>query len=275
MNACQVIKGLAVIAGLFVFQPVYAADVAGKCAPDKIDEAVKVSIVYDGNSFLVGDQYVRLAGVHVPSTSQHLVPPEPLGKAVAEAVSELIKRAKGQLNIEYDALRSEKGKVLVHAYLPDGRNLAQVLLENGFALVETALPNIKHAQCYREAEARARQAKKGLWQFEDKGVPVIESKDISQERKGFQIVRGKIVTAQQGENYFILNMDTVGFRISKDAMRYFNVSDLLSLKGKTVEIRDYLTYYKGHTFALLDHAGQIDLLADKFYEQMDKTQSKK
>lgn len=271
MNARHLLKSLALVAGLFALGQAHSND---DCLPTKIDVEAKVAIVYDGDTFLIGNQYVRLTGVHVPSSSQHLVPPEPLGKAVAQAVGELISRSHSNLKIEYDQLKSEEGKLFVHAYLEDGRNLAQVLLENGFALVETRLPNLRHVQCYREAETKARESKKGLWQYADKGVPLIESKDLTGERAGFQIVRGKVVLAKQGENYFILNMDTIGFRISKEAMALFNERDLLMLQGKTLEVRDNLTYYKGTMFSLLEHPGQINVLADKFYAEQAKLAAK-
>jgi micrococcal nuclease len=272
VNTQCLVKSLALVAGLFTFGLVYSAD--EDCLPSKIDVESKVTIVYDGDTFLMGDQYVRLTGVHVPSSSKQLVPPEPLGRAVAQAVGELVLSSKGDLKLEFDQRKSEKGRVFVHAYLADGRNLAKVLLENGFALVSTYMPNTRHAQCYRDAEAKAREAKKGLWQYADKGVPVIESKDLTGDRIGFQIVRGKIVLAKQGENYFILNMDTVGFRIGKEAMAQFNERDLLALQGKVVEIRDELTYHKGTMFAMLEHPGQINLLADKFYAEQAKIANK-
>jgi endonuclease YncB( thermonuclease family) len=277
LQARRSLKSLALVAGLFTLGQAYSAPVAPEnpdCLAQTIDIEEKVSIVYDGDTFLMGNQYVRLTGVHVPSSSQHLEPPEPLGKAVSQAVGELVSRSKGMLKIEYDQLKSEKGKIFVHAYLADGRNLAKVLLENGFALVDTRLPNTRHALCYREAEAKARAEKKGLWQYADKGVPLIESKDLTGDRIGFQVVRGKVVLAKQGKDFFILNMDTIGFRISKEAMAQFNERDLLALEGKVVEIRDNLAYFKGTMFSMLEHPGQINLLADKFYAEQAKLASK-
>lgn len=277
LTARRSLKSLALVAGLFTLGQAYSAPVAPEnpdCLPQKIDIEEKVVIVYDGDTFLIGDQYVRLTGVHVPSSSQHLDPPEPLGKAVAQAVGELVSRSKGMLKIEYDQQKSEKGKIFMHAYLADGRNLAKVLVENGFALVNTSLPNTRHAQCYRDAETKAREAKKGLWQYADKGVPLIESKELTGERVGFQIVRGKVLLAKQGKDFFLLNMDTIGFRISKEAMAQFNERDLLALEGKVIEVRDHLSFYKNSMYAMLDHPGQINLLADKFYAEQAKLAAK-
>lgn len=272
------VKSLAIVAGLFAFCTHVSAwavePTNDDCAPLKIDQRVKVDIVYDGSAFLVGDSVVGLTGVHVPITSRQLDPPQPLGKAVAQAVGELVQRSKGYLNLEFDQLSSYKGRVLAHAYLGDGRNLALTLLENGFALVDTQLPNSRHAQCYRAAEAKARQAKLGLWQFQHLGVPVVESSQLTGDRRGFQIVRGKIVSAEQKEQFFSLMMDTVSIRIANDALPLFDVKALLELKGKTVEIRDDFTFYKGYMVVSLEHPGQIDLLADAFYDSLAKAKAK-
>ena len=265
-------KSLAFAAGLFAFwaNASIAFSEAEDCAPLKIDQRVNVDLVYDGSAFLVGDAVVTLTGVHVPITARHLRAPQPLGKAVAQAVGELVKRSHGKLNLEYDQLSSEKGRVLAHAYLGDGRNLALSLLENGFALVNTQLPNTLHSQCYRQAEARARAAKLGLWQFQDLGVPVVESKDITGDRRGYQIVRGEIVSAEQKARYFLLTMDRLSIRINHEALKLFDVKKLLALKGQTVEIRDEFTLYRDQMVASLEHPGQIDVLADDFYEQLAK-----
>lgn len=274
MSLLRPVKSLALVAGLFSFcvSPVSMAD--DDCTPAKIDQRAKVDVVYDGSSFLVSGAVVTLTGVHVPMASRQLDPPQPLGKAVAQAVGELVQRSKGYLNLEFDQLASYKGRVLAHAYLGDGRNLALTLLENGFALVDTQLPNSRHAQCYRLAEARARASKLGLWQFQDMGVPVVESKAPTGERRGFQIVRGTIVNAEQKARYFSLTMDTVSLRIPNESLKWFDVKALLALKGKTVEIRDDFTFYKGNMIASLEHPGQIDLLADAFYDKLLSAKAK-
>lgn len=268
------VKSLALIAGLFAFWSSATAWASDDCKPLKIDQQVKVDIVYDGSSFLVNNTVVALTGVHVPIAARHLRSPQPLGKAVAQAVGELIRRSQGQLALEYDQLSSQNGRILAHAYLADGRNLALTLLENGFALVNTQLPNSLHAQCYRQAEARARAAKLGLWQFQDMGVPVVESKALTAEHRGFQIIRGTVVSVEQKARYFSLTMDRVSLRIPNESLTLFDIKALLALKGKTVEIRDEFTFYRNQMVASLEHPGQIDLLADAFYDSLAKAKPK-
>lgn len=263
------IKNLAVMAGFFAFWSSAQAALVPQqdCTPGHIDQRVKVAVVYDGSSFLVDNRYVQLTGVHVPTYGRHLEPDQPLGKAIAQAVGTLVKRSHGYLNLEYDQMPSYKGKVLVHAYLEDGRNLALTLLSHGFAVVDTQLPNTRYAQCYRQAEAQARRAKKGLWKYQDQDVPVIDSSHLTGDKAGFQIVRGKILRVEVNESNVIMMMDTVVIRIDRAALALFDVAQLRALEGQVIEVRDDFTFYKDHMVASLEHPGQIDRLADSFYAQ--------
>lgn len=265
MNGYRKIKSLALVAGLFAFGQalsVFAAE--DDCKPQQIDLVKKVALIYDGNSFLIDNDYVTLTGVYVPSPGRTNSPEETGGKAATAAVSELIKKFDGKIGLELDALTNIKSRVIAHVYLPNGKNLAEHLLENGLALVNTELPNTRHLQCYRDAEERARNAKKGLWQFQDKGIPVLESKNLTGSDDSFHVVRGKVVFVKEGEGYYLLNMDTLGVRIHNDELHRFMIKDLNALMGKTIEVRGNLKFYEGHMFVRIHHPGQIDLLADKF-----------
>lgn len=256
-------RSLAVFAGLFAFWSVAQAD---DCAVTQIDQRVPIDSVFDGSSFLSGDMVLQLTGIHVPIYARHLQNDQPFGKGIAQMVSQLVKRSKGHLNIELDTLPSHKSKQLIHAYLGDGRNLGLALLKSGYAVVNTQLPNMLHSQCYRQAEAQARAAKKGMWQYLDQGIPVVESAQLTGNHAGFLIVRGKIEQIEFKERYAQLMMDTVVFRIDNEQLALFDINALKGLLGKVVEIRDDYTFHRGHMVATLEHPGQIDLLADDFYQ---------
>jgi endonuclease YncB( thermonuclease family) len=272
------LKSLALAAGLFAFwiNPLSAqvTSLTDDCVALKIDQRVSVDAVYDGGTFLVGEWVVKLTGVHVPVAARHLGSSQPLGKVIALEVDELMRLTRGQIKLEYDQLSSQKGRILVHAYLEDGRNLALTLLENGFALVDTQLPNTLHSQCYRQAEARARSAKVGLWQFQEKGVPVMDATLHAGKRQGFQIVRGNLVKLEKKKHYLLLIMDTAVLRIPNKSLKLFDQQKLFALQGKTIEVRDEFTIYRNHMVASLEHPGQINLLADAFYESLSSANSK-
>lgn len=263
MTVGDSIKSLALTAGLFVFGIQSTLVQANDCKPAKIDLVKEVAIVYDASSFLIENDYVMLTGIHAPTSGKSNRREETGGKLAAQIVGQIIKDNKGKVGLELDALSNQSGHVLAHVYLPNGRNLAEMLLEQGLGFVNTDLPNTKHVKCYRDAEARARTAKKGIWQYQNRGVPVIESKDLTGDRDEFQIVRGKIVLAKAGTGHFLLNMDTLGIRIPNEDLSRFSMNDLKGLMGKTIEVRGNFKFHKGNMFVRVHHPGQIDLLADK------------
>lgn len=261
-------RSLAVFAGLFAFWSIAQAD---DCAVTQIDQRVPIDSVFDGSSFLSGDVVLQLTGIHVPIYARHLQNDQPFGKGIAQMVSQLIKRSKGHLNIELDTLPSYKSKQLAHAYLGDGRNLGLVLLSNGYAVVNTQLPNTLHLQCYREAEAKARAAKKGMWQYLDQGIPVVEAGQLTDKHAGFLIVRGRIEAIEFKDRYVQLMMERVIFRINNEHLPLFDITALKNLVGQEVEVRDDYTFHRHHMVATLEHPGQINLLADEFYQRQLKS----
>lgn len=61
------------------------------------------------------------------------------------------------------------GRLLVYLDLPDGRDYGLVMVEEGYARAYTKYPCSREA-AYVEAEAHAREARRGLWALEPVGA---------------------------------------------------------------------------------------------------------
>ena len=59
--------------------------------------------------------------------------------------------------------RDPYGRLLAYVWLPDGRMLNRVLVEQGYAQPLTIAPNVDFADAFTRAALRARQAGLGLW----------------------------------------------------------------------------------------------------------------
>ena len=59
--------------------------------------------------------------------------------------------------------RDRYGRFLAYVYLPDGRMLNEVLVEEGYAQPLTIPPNVEFADAFRRAARAAQQAGIGLW----------------------------------------------------------------------------------------------------------------
>ena len=54
-------------------------------------------------------------------------------------------------------------RLLRYVYLPDGRMANEVIVEDGYAVLATFPPDVKHEARIRAAQTRAREAGRGLW----------------------------------------------------------------------------------------------------------------
>lgn len=145
------------------------------CSPNTSGAAGgTVEWIYDGDTLRVGGiGKVRLLGIDTPEKGtssrddaflrlgarpQRL---RPVGKA---ALRFNIEQAKGQtVRLVYDRRQKDRHqRTLAYVYLPDGRMLNRVLLEQGYAVVYRRFP-FRHKEDFLRAEAAAREAGLGLW----------------------------------------------------------------------------------------------------------------
>lgn len=134
----------------------------------------KVTWVYDGDTLeLAGVGKVRLLGIDCPEGQgsprdnyylQQGLRRETLRRVADEAKRFLMRDVKGQqLTLQFDRQQRDRhGRLLAYAYLPDGRHLNRLLLEQGMAAVyrkfEFTLKNE-----FLAAEERAKKSKLGIW----------------------------------------------------------------------------------------------------------------
>ncbi len=128
---------------------------------------VQVVRVIDGDTIQVccvfGDQVkVRYIGVDTPETHHPMRGVEPHGMEAAEANRKLVDGK--TLRLEFDVQeRNRYGRLLAYLYLEDGTFVNAWLVENGYAMVMTIPPNIKHQDLFLKLQREAREARRGLW----------------------------------------------------------------------------------------------------------------
>ena len=138
------------------------------CASEKLDPGVaKVIRVVDGDTLEVeldtGRERVRLLGIDTPETVHPSKPVECFGPEASARMKQLAPPGT-ELRLERDAeLRDRFGRLLAHAYLPDGTFINLSMVADGFATTLFIDPNRAHRQALSAAEADARQQGLGLW----------------------------------------------------------------------------------------------------------------
>lgn len=103
---------------------------------------------------------VRLIGIDAPELKQ-----EPWGRRAKKHLKKLINESGGVVYLEYDFDRRDRyGRILAYLWDKKGRMLNQKMLEDGYAVLYTIPPNVKHVKLLTEAQNMARQNNKaGIW----------------------------------------------------------------------------------------------------------------
>jgi micrococcal nuclease len=128
-------------------------------------EQAFVQRVVDGDTFIaqVNNRRfrVRLIGVNTPETVKPRSPVECFGpEASAFAKAELTAKT---VRLVYDVDRYDRyGRTLAYVYL--GKTFFNLLLvQRGYAVVETVPPDVAHVEQFVAAQRAARAAHAGLW----------------------------------------------------------------------------------------------------------------
>ena len=122
------------------------------------EELIGRATVVDGDTLGIRDQKIRLHGIDAPESSQRCTRPSGegwrCGQKAALALSEKI----GQRNVRCDGKKRDRwGRLIAVCYL-GSQDLNAWLVRRGWAVAYR-----KYSKDYVPQEARARQAKIGVW----------------------------------------------------------------------------------------------------------------
>jgi micrococcal nuclease len=237
-------KGASRPGALFLFScllttapPTAAVD----CPAPGNGEQVEVAHIYDGDTLrLADDRRLRLIGINAPETGRGKQPPQPLAAQAATALESLLDRQDHTLTLHYGTARQDHyGRLLAHAFLKNGDNLAVQLLEQGLATALAVPPNTRAADCYRRIEERARAARLGIWSLPD--YQSIAAADLSPDARGFRLVEGRIRDIRHSRYGIWLQLDgPLAAHIARRDLVNFPADYPAALLGRRVEVRGWL-----------------------------------
>jgi micrococcal nuclease len=129
--------------------------------------------LYSVNHFVDGDtiavnmngkvEKVRLIGVDTPETHKPNTPVQCYGPAAAAFTKTTV--GNSRVRLVSDSLSTDRdryGRLLRYVYLPDGSDLDEKLIENGYGFYYPYFPFSK-SETFAAAEQSAMATKKGLW----------------------------------------------------------------------------------------------------------------
>lgn len=196
---------------------------------------------------------VRLAGLETPRRE------EPGYEAARAALQSLA--AGRQVTLFYGgAKRDAYGRALAHVRRADGRLWLQgAMLKAGHARVRTWSDNRALARPMLDAEARARQAGRGLW-----ADPVYAVRLAPEAQSGFQLVEGRVARVAPAGEDLMLGFSQGRFAgvIPRRAIRDFDAAGAApaDLVGKLVRVRGFV---RSDLRMRLDHPEAVEILVER------------
>src|SRR5205814_3862217 len=159
---------------------------------------VNVRAALDGDSLLLTDgREVRLIGINAPELGKNKAPDQPIARAARERTAELTRGR--TVRLVYDEERTDRyGRTLAYVTLPDGRDLDETLLEEGYGWTIAISPNVARLPAYRSAEARARTAHRGVWTIRE--YEPLPAEHVSPEHYGFTRLVGRVTAVERHAN---------------------------------------------------------------------------
>jgi endonuclease YncB( thermonuclease family) len=205
-------QGAFFVPGLLIFSTVLVSMLAGgaraaDCPTDRTSERVKVVHIYDGDTVKLSDgRRLRLIGIDTPEVNHEGKPAQALAEPARAALKELLDRHNRILLLRHGKEpRDHYGRLLAHAFLDDGSNVAAQLLERGLATTLVVPPNTWGQDCYRSREDAARAARRGLWALAD--YQPLESRSLPPATRGFRLVRGRVTEIRRSRHSVWLDLE--------------------------------------------------------------------
>ena len=241
-----------------------ATVIATDCPATRARERVEVAYVYDGDTVkLVDGRKLRFIGINTPEIGHHGEPSQALATQARSFLDDLLNAHNRTLHLQTGTEKQDHyGRLLAHAFLETGSNVAVQLLDAGLATTLVVPPDTWAADCYQQHENKARTNRRGLW-----SLPAYQPQDsanLQPDTKGFRIVHGR-VTAMGRTRYTVwLDMDgALTVRVSTRDLPNFKSGYLDKLEGRYVEVRGWIKTGRDGLRINVRHPAALRMLASR------------
>lgn len=253
---------------------------AAACAPLAAhagEQTGRVTYVIDGDTLVLeSGEHVRLLDINTPEIGHGGAPDEPLAQDAKAALAHLALGRK----VEIETGRRDHdqyGRLLGHVYvLPQRAWVNAALVREGFAHVYTFADNALHPKELLAEEAKARQAKRGLWALPQWQVRDAATCCAKGDIGTFKLVEGRVLgtarvkTRRGMRTYLNFGRDwRTDFSVAIDGRddKYFRQSGLKPgypatlYNARRVRVRGYLQPVNG-VLVRVTHPAQIEILGE-------------
>ncbi len=219
-------------------------------------ESAEVRHVLDGDTVILrNNQHVRLIGINAPELGKDGAPDQPLAARARDRLAQLVRGQRVTLGFEGER-QDHYGRLLAHVYLPDGRDVEEILLREGLAWAVAVPPNVAKLAVLLAAENEVRSTGQGVWG--EPGYKPTPAERLTPQDTGFRLIEGTIRRRVQRHNVIYLDLTpSVALLIPvKDWEKYFK-GNPSALVGHRVVARGWLTESKGRLHLRVSHPAML------------------
>ncbi len=231
--------------------------------PDE-GEIVGLARALDGETLRTNDgRDVRLVGLATPKPARADRALEALQKAAHDSLAAAAENRRGRLHFERSR-QDRHGRLLAHVVIEDGTWLQAHLVAAGLARVETPADAATQAALLLQLEAKARDARRGLWSHA--AFRVLAPHEAGRRLGTFQLIEGtaQAIEGKRPSTRFALTGGgdaalTVSLGAAARSQWRQNGGDPAALLGRPLRVRGWIRWQNG---AVIDvtHAVQIEAL---------------
>ncbi|MGD8311409.1 MAG: thermonuclease family protein [Gammaproteobacteria bacterium] len=211
------------------------------CPASHATERVRVIHVTDGDTVKLADgRRLRIIGINAPEIHRPGHAAEAFAAAARTALERLLDSHNRTLLLQTGKERRDHyGRLLAHAFLETGENIAVQLLEQGLATTLVVPPNTWGQACYRQAEDAARLAHRGLWQLA--AYRATAGRNLTPDIRGFRIVNARVTDVRYSSHAVWIDLEgPLVIRVARDDLAYFEPGFPENLHGRNVEVRGWI-----------------------------------
>jgi endonuclease YncB( thermonuclease family) len=237
---------------------------ATDCPARQAGERIEVEYVYDGDTVRLADgRRLRFIGINTPEIGHHGQASQPFAAAARTFLNDLLNANNRTLRLQPGGeVHDHYGRLLAHAFLENGSNIAVQLLDAGLATTLVVPPNTWSIDCYQQHENNARAARRGLWSLPD--YQPQESVTLKQDTEGFRIVHGRVTKVRHTRYSVWLDLaGMLALHISSKDLVNFRPGYLDSLAGKRVEVRGWIKMSRNESRIDVRHPSAVRVLASE------------
>jgi len=261
--------GIIFISGVIVFATNFDNRAnASTCSPNKITssfEKAKVKWVYDGDTLLLTDKRkIRIIGIDTPEVKHHRQSGQAYGAKAREALRELLKKHHYHVLLKFGEEKKDRyQRLLAHVYLPDQTNISTWLLEKGFAKTLSIPPNIKLANCYKQAERVAQRQSLRIWRLKQNQLKRMAS--LSPRYKGYARLIGKVHKVKESKKTRMIELasdvgSSIFIKIRKKHLKYFKRISFNKLIDRKIKVTGMIKKRHKKRFLYLSHPSQLEII---------------